>query len=79
MQIILCVPADKFLVFGKRNIAFEDARTHAGCGDIRFNRVLRKHQRSTTVTDREQLSFKVVVGAGEQFFLQRAVPHLLDK
>ena len=73
MQVVLRVTADQLVIGGEGHVAFQDAGTHAGGGDIGFYGMFGKHHRRAPVADGEQRRFGLLAQAGGQPGLEIAI------
>ena len=79
MQVVLCVAADEFFVFGEGNVAFEDACAFTRASEVGIAGVFREHQRRAPVGNAEFAFFRRLLRAGEQFAFQRALFEVIDE
>ena len=79
VQVVLCVAADEFFVFGEGNVAFEDARTFTRAGEVGIAGVFREHQRRAPVANGKFGFFRRLLRTGEQLLFEGAVFEVVDE
>ena len=78
VQVALRMAADQFAVFGKGDVAFDDAGTHASGGYIRLFGMFGEFQRGAAMAD-GKVGLAKRPGALAELLLQRPVLHLVDQ
>ena len=79
MQIVLRVTADQFVIGGKGHVAFQNACTLTGGGNVGLYGMLGEHQRRAAVPDGEIGFGRGLAHAGRQLVLEVAIGKLVHQ
>ena len=79
VQVVLCVAADEFFVFGEGNVAFEDACAFTRASEVGIAGVLGELERGATVANGKFGFFRRLLRTGEQLLFEGAVFEVVDE
>ena len=79
VQVVLCVAADEFFVFGEGNVAFEDACAFTRASEVGIAGVLGELERGATVANGKFGFFRRLLRTGEQLLFEGAVFEVVNE